>query len=148
MISYAGCSFEKTPFKQKGNEILDTRNGNTWTRCPIGQEWNEKKGCLGEMRLMNLEEAKAYATSLQLGWRVPSIEELATLVDKRCKSPVVNERLFGKVQETGEGANFLSQTLYFEGDGTLRSLYYTIDFMQGDVDAHTKGFVGAVRLVR
>ena len=64
MISYAGCSFEKTPFKQKGNEILDTRNGNTWTRCPIGQEWNEKKGCLGEMRLMNLDEAKAYATSL------------------------------------------------------------------------------------
>ena len=143
----AKCSFEQNRFSLKNDEVVD-KQGRIWSRCPIGQTWQKNKGCVGQMRLMNLEEAKAYASSLKQGWRLPSIEELASLVEKRCQMPELNEKVFGVVQETGEGANFLSDTLYMEGDERMPSLYYTIDFMRGEVDAHTQGFVGAVRLVR
>jgi len=106
------------------------------------------KGCVGEIKLIRRKEAEAYARSLGNGWRVPSVDELLSLVDERCKTPVINSALFGKLHDTGEGANYLTSSVYLEGDDVIPTLFYTIDFMNGVVDAHTKSYMGAVRLVR
>ena len=147
-LGWAECVISQTRFVKKGNEVKDTKTTLIWQRCPVGQTWVEKKGCIGIMRLMNLQEATSYIQAQPLSWRIPTIEELGSLVEPSCKTPVLNATLFGKTEETGEGAIFLSTTLYLEGYESMPSLYYTIDFMRGDVDAHTKSFVGALRLVR
>lgn len=98
------------------------------------------------MRRVEVDEK---VRSLGEKWRLPTVDELLTLVDARCQNPVINTKIFGKVVDmTGEGANYLTASVYLEGDEVIPTLFYTIDLLNGGVDAHTKGFVGAVRLVR
>jgi len=145
----AECSFKTSTFIAKEGEVTDQKTGLIWQRCSLGQTWKKGKGCVGEVSLVHRKEAEEHAHTLGNGWRVPSIDELLTLVDKRCHSPMINTRYFGKVHNlTGEGANYLSASVYLEGDEVLPTLFYTIDVISGGVDAHTKSFVGAVRLVR
>ena len=144
----AECSFNSNTLIAKEGEVIDKKSGLIWKRCSLGQEWQKGKGCVGAIELIKRNEAEEYARSLGNGWRVPTVDELLTLVDKRCKTPVINSALFGKVHNTGEGANYLTSSLYLEGDEVMPTLFYTIDFIQGVVDAHTKSYMGAVRLVR
>lgn len=144
----AECSFKSATFIAKENEVVDKKSGLTWRRCSLGQTWQKGKGCVGEIELIKRKEAEERANSLGKGWRIPSIDELLTLVDKRCQTPVINTPLFGKLHDTGEGANYLSSSIHLEGDEVLPTLFYTINFIDGSVDAHTKGYMGAVRLVR
>ena len=145
----AECSFNSNTLIAKEGEVRDTKTGLIWRRCSLGEEWQKGKGCVGEIELMKRSEAEERVRLLGNNWRLPSIDELLTLVEKRCKSPMINTKFFGKVYDiTGEGANYLSASIYLEGDEVLPTLFYMIDFMNGGVDAHTKSFVGAVRLVR
>lgn len=144
----AKCSFNTSSFTAKEGEVIDTKSKLIWKRCSFGEEWQKGKGCVGEIKLIRRTEAEAYARSLGNGWRVPSVDELLSLVDERCKTPVINSALFGKLHDTGEGANYLTSSVYLEGDDVIPTLFYTIDFMNGVVDAHTKSYSGAVRLVR
>lgn len=147
---FADCLLsDQRPFIAKGNEVVDTQTKRIWRRCPLGQTWQAKKGCIGHIERLNHKEAEAKIRALGQGWRLPSMDELMSLVEKRCKSPMINEALFGKMRDmTDEGTNYLSQTVYMQGDGAMPTLFYTIDFVTGNVDAHTKSFSGAVRLVR
>ena len=144
----AECSFKTATFIAKEDEVVDKKSGLIWCRCSLGQEWHKGKGCVGEIELIKRKEAEERANTLGKGWRIPSIDELLTLVDKRCQTPVINVTLFGKLYDTGEGANYLSSSIHLEGDEVLPTLFYTINFIDGSVDAHTKEYRGAVRLVR
>ena len=145
----AECSLNSPTFIAKEGEVTDTKTGLIWSRCSLGQVWQKGKGCVGEVELLRRSEAEERVRSLGKNWRLPSIDELQTLIEPRCKSPMINAKVFGKVHDfTAEGANYLSASIYLEGDEVMPTLFYTIDFMNGGVDAHTKGFVGAVRLVR
>ena len=59
----------------------DLETGLIWMRCSVGQEWNGKT-CTGEAKAFNWEEAKAIRLEFAgyTDWRLPSIEELRTLV--------------------------------------------------------------------
>lgn len=144
----AECSFKTTTLIAKEGEVVDKKSGLIWRRCSLGQEWHKGKGCVGEIEFITRKEANERAHILGNGWRVPSIDELLTLVDERCTSPVINSTLFGKLHDTGEGANYLSTSIYLEGDEVMPTLFHTLNFIDGSVDAHTKGYMGAVRLVR
>ncbi len=145
----ADCSMPSRTLIANGNEVTDTKTGLIWSRCTLGQVWKKGKGCVGKIEFLKRKEAEALARSLGNGWRLPNIDELLTLVEKRCQSPMLNAKFFGKVQDmTQEGAHYLSASIYLEGDEVMPTLFYTIDFMNGSVDAHTRGFIGAVRLVR
>ncbi len=55
---------------------LDTKTGLLWQRCTYGERWNGT-GCSGEPQAMD------WQTAMQLknnGWRLPTIEELKTIV--------------------------------------------------------------------
>ena len=144
----AECTFKTSTLIAKEGEVVDKKSGLIWRRCSLGQEWQKGKGCVGEIELLKRKEAEERANSLGKGWRIPSIDELLTLVDERCKSPVINTSLFGKPHDTGEGANYISTSISLEGDEVMPTLFYTINFLDGSVDAHTKGYMGAVLLVR
>ncbi|AHJ13571.1 Lcl C-terminal domain-containing protein [Sulfurospirillum multivorans] len=145
----AECSLSSNALIARKGEVTDTKTGLIWSRCSLGQVWHKSKGCVGDVELLRRNEAEERVRSLGTKWRLPSIDELLTLVEPRCKSPMINAKFFGKVYNfTGEGAIYLSSSIYLEGDEVMPTLFYTIDLMNGGVDAHTKSFVGAVRLVR
>jgi hypothetical protein len=74
-----------------GGEVYDKKTDLTWARCSVGQHWREAIGCVGAVRTMTWDEALQQSGS---GWRVPTEEELVTLVSPSCKSPALNDEAF------------------------------------------------------
>lgn len=138
---------ESTPasrFVLNGGEAYDPQTKLTWNRCSVGTTWTNDAGCIGEVKLLGLDKAKQFAQELGGGWRVPTIEELYSIVEQGCFNPTINSTVFPAVTNVGEGAPYWSDTPVEE----IPSLVYFVDFIDGAVDGHSKGFPLAVRLVR
>tara|TARA_B100000780_G_scaffold274932_2_gene240710 strand:- start:389 stop:775 length:387 start_codon:yes stop_codon:yes gene_type:complete len=75
----------------------DPVTGLIWYRCGVGQTWTEGQ-CQAAPALMPYDVAKNWAASLELAgyndWRVPTIDEMDSLVETECKSPFINTRVF------------------------------------------------------
>lgn len=63
----------------QGAEVKDTKTGLVWQRCSVGQAWTGGT-CSGSAKEFNFSQAQALAGG---GWRVPSKEELISLVDRQ-----------------------------------------------------------------
>jgi len=124
-------------------EATDKSTHLVWSRCSVGTHW-EKGRCIGDVKLMRLDEAKEYARKLGGGWRVPTIKELYGLAEEICRDQGRKSGVFPDIKDFGEGAAYWSITAVED----IPSLYYYVDFLSGDVDGHSKGFSLAVRLVR
>ena len=74
-----------------GGEVYDKKTDLTWARCSVGQRWREGIGCVGAVHTMTWEEAIQQGGS---GWRVPTEEELVTLVSPSCENPALNDEAF------------------------------------------------------
>lgn len=75
-----------------GGEVYDSETGLTWARCSVGMRWVEGKGCVGVARLSTWGQASGAVWPD--GWRLPSPEELETLVARNCRNPSIDERMF------------------------------------------------------
>jgi hypothetical protein len=69
----------------------------TWMRCSLGQLW-EVDTCVGDASELNwqqaLQTAHGYEFANKKGWRLPNIKELATITERSCVRPAINEELF------------------------------------------------------
>lgn len=84
-----------------GDEVTDTHTGLTWRRCSEGQNWNTStQSCDGTPSNMTHEQAMAHAQAQEGGWRVPSVKELQTLVDRACRNPAIDSNLFPSTAAT------------------------------------------------
>lgn len=126
------------------DEAFDKTTGLVWRRCSEGTSWRNSAGCIGSAKLMSLDEAKSLATQFGNGWRVPTIDELYSIVEKNCRQPAIDPVVFPGVQDQGEGAPYWSSTKVED----IPMLVYYVEFMDGTVDAHSDGFALAVRFVR
>jgi hypothetical protein len=128
-------------------EAHDKKTGLIWNRCSVGMHWKNGKGCLGERQFLNLEEATKIAKSAGNGWRLPSVDELVSIVDDKCGTPATDVVVFPDIGPFEE-----MESPYWTNSsaevGTGLGLTYFVDFRTGIVDAHTKGFSQAVRLVK
>jgi Protein of unknown function (DUF1566) len=147
--SIAGCygrteTRSQTRFVLRAGEALDTKTGLIWQRCSLGMTWDTKRGCLGEMLSVGLDEAIKKARELGGNWRVPSGPELESLIDRSCGGPVVDVSVFPDIakDEDGEADYWTTNPV-----GTA-NLYYFFDFVTGQADGHTRGFQLSARLVR
>ncbi|MBR9882955.1 MAG: DUF1566 domain-containing protein [Oceanospirillales bacterium] len=125
-------------------EAYDKETHLTWQRCSVGTTWKSGAGCIGQPKLMSLKDAKRFAEQVGEGWRVPTIDELYSLVEQEYDDPAINSVVFPNVKESSEGAPYWTVTPIDE----MPMLIYFVDFMTGRVDGHTEGFSLAVRLVR
>ena len=80
-----------------GTAIIDTRSKLAWARCVEGMFWNGKT-CSGQRRLLDRAEATAVAQARakaeETRWRLPRVNELRRLVDKKANPPGIPPRLF------------------------------------------------------
>ncbi len=121
----------------KGATAFDKKTKLTWQRCSVGQTWQEGMGCLGAVQGLTLLQAKLLE---QDGWRLPTIEELKTLVSPNCARPAINDEVFPGMDV---------QNLYYWSSTSPREaeLDY-LNFEAGTVSADGDEEPYSVRLVR
>lgn len=78
-----------------GSEVRDGRLA--WRRCAEGMSWSGS-ACTGTASALTWEQAQQRAKSLAaasgLDWRLPTVKELASLVDDRRADPAIDTALF------------------------------------------------------
>ncbi|WP_395340760.1 DUF1566 domain-containing protein [Ningiella sp. W23] len=79
------------------NEVAHIPTGLVFTRCAIGQKW-ENDQCVGVASLMTWQEALNTSLGFELNqsknWRLPNIKELSVIVERSCVRPSVNTEIF------------------------------------------------------
>ncbi len=77
--------------------LTELSSGLTWQRCAVGQQW-DGSDCRGEAKQFDWHQAKEYAAMVSMQsesrWRVPTLTELATIVERQCERPRINSELF------------------------------------------------------
>lgn len=127
-------------FVIKGDTVYDKKTDLIWMRCSQGQRWKEDIGCVGVPQKFTFKDANAGWTN---GWRMPTKDELLTIVASYCSSPTIDDEIF---PDTDSGDYWTSSK-----DG---SYCWVVDFRDGRA-SHYFGFSFdycdfdyAVRLVR
>lgn len=117
----------------------DGTTGLTWNRCGDGQTWDGST-CAGEATLHDWREAMALdRPSGEGGWRLPTLDELASIVDKACADPSVDPGVF---PATPSGLFWSSTT-----DANADYAWY-VHFRDGHASKAHKYRGGYVRRVR
>lgn len=92
---------ETTPsdnFVSNGNgTVTDLTTGLMWMTCSVGQSFVNNR-CTGDAAELTWQQALQFAHGFQFagfdGWRLPNVKELATLTERNCVRPAINETLF------------------------------------------------------
>jgi Protein of unknown function (DUF1566) len=142
-LTHAACDPGKpdsrptSQYVLKGGTAFDKRTHLTWQRCSAGQSWQDGKGCVGAVQGLTRLQAELLEKD---GWRLPTIEELETLVSPSCTHPAINEVVFPGMD---------LQSLYYWSKTSPRpaSLDY-LNFETGTVSADGDDEPYSVRLVR
>ncbi len=128
--------------------VLDTKTGLTWARCPLGMPWDNNH-CQNVPDHMNLSDARSKIIELNkrqdgyIGfrdWRLPTLEELNTLVEPKCYEPAINREIFPNTPSTG----FWSST----PDKYSRQGAWLVYFRNGSQYMGNQGYEWAIRPVR
>ena len=86
-------------FFEQGQFIKDIQNSVLWLRCSVGQVWSsETKSCTGNVVKLNQAEIEAAITQaneqLSGTWRLPTLNELESLVCSSCTPAKVQNKYF------------------------------------------------------
>nr|WP_320134108.1 DUF1566 domain-containing protein [uncultured Holophaga sp.] len=123
-----------------GSEVRDKETGLVWQRCTYGRHWVKGKGSLGRAETLN------WASALEAGrdgWRLPTKEELETLVNTAGGQELFNRKVFPDVGLDGTWW-YWSSTPYPKDAAGAWGVHFK-DGRSGYAFPHKRG---AVRLVR
>ena len=81
------CHASSSSFYPKEHIVIDLSKNIEWLRCSVGQQWSGST-CVGETMLMNhqviMQAIEIADQQLGPAWRLPTLEELYSLVCKKC----------------------------------------------------------------
>lgn len=124
-----------------GAVVLDRQTGLQWMRCSVGQMLVDDF-CAGLANRYTWDQAKALESDLagNRNWRLPTVEELQTLVQYQIFNPAIDPRAFPNTPP----ANFWSAS-----EAAYDAFYaWTIHFANGFSNWRHKRQRFEVRLVR
>jgi len=126
--------------------VSDSQTGLMWTKCPGGLTGNDCS--VGTETLYTLSDALRTAKNINDGggfagytdWRVPNINELASLVEHQCVQPAINLNVFPAT---------LPASKYWSSSHSVNDQNWFLDFRLGAVNIFTNSEnTLSVRLVR
>jgi hypothetical protein len=132
---------EKAKFHDNGNgTATDVTTGLTWMRCALGQTWDGFKG-IGDPYLLTREDALSIRHTFAGfdDWRLPSIGELNSIVDRTKKNPCANTDIFASMVM----GKYISVPLI-----RIKNNFCFINFVNGDINFNSLDSSGISRLVR
>ncbi|MCR9143966.1 MAG: DUF1566 domain-containing protein [bacterium] len=122
--------------------IYDRNAGRVWQKCAPGQTF-ELCNCRGpntnRRAAMNWQTAGQYCSSLKQGgrrWRLPTIDELQTIIDRKAPGVYINQTLF----RSGGDHRYWSGSEY----GAGRRMIYDFRLGEGDMVDDIRGRVRCV----
>ena len=115
-------------FIARQHTVKDLQSGTTWLRCSVGQAWDpELDSCTGDIVKLDHAQIK-YSISeakRQLGgnWRLPTRQELESLVCEECPAPKINSKYFPNI----------SPEAYWSGEKNAfnSKMFWSVNFMTG-----------------
>jgi hypothetical protein len=119
-----------------GNQVYDRKTELTWQRCSVGQQ-ARGAACAGAVKQITWDEAKA---AEKTGWRLPTKDELATLISPTCKDPAMNAEAFPNLDK--------DKLWYWTSTVNGDFLAWLVNFADGSSTSFDRTDIGAVRLVR
>ena len=122
-----------------GQEVTDTQAKLVWQRCAVGQKWDGTT-CAGKATKITLDKAKEMGAAMSPALRLPTKEELVSIVDKSQKKPAID-----KVAFPGTPAAIFWST---RPDASNALDAWLVDFKNGRVFGNTHKAKYMVRLVR
>lgn len=140
-LAILGCSAVVTAAEPRlvpsadGTEVTDTSTGLVWRRCSAGQTYSQGT-CIGSAGTYTHEGALAYART-QVGWRLPSVKELASIVDDQRRLPSIDPSAFPA-----------TSVQYYWSSSSDGSISWSVDFHAGYVFPTGRDNLHFVRLVR
>jgi hypothetical protein len=142
---FAQCNkVDSSRFTIMGDKVFDKKTKLTWMRCSVGSKWKDNIACNQTPNTMSFYEVKDIEKNLKNGWRIPTIEELITIFNNKCKKNAINSAIFPDIKLLENFAPYWSATSVKE----VPSLIYYIDFIDKKLDAHSKGYSMFLRLVK
>jgi hypothetical protein len=144
----------RSRFELHGDTVYDTKTKLTWARCSVGQQWQEDKGCVGEVQRIQFPAAMELQKD---HWRLPTKDELGTLIDApaliNIKKLSLDEISVVKRQKPTIDVDAfpgMSDTLlsYWSSTTADDNMVWTVYFGDGSVGQSHLSAPYAVRLVR
>ena len=127
-------------FSDKGDgTVRDKQSGLTWQKCSVGQN---SLTCLGRASTPTWTAALTACSGLSLAgktWRLPSIKELATIVDSTVATPSIESAFF---PSTDSNDYWSSSTTASGNTGA-----WTVGFNEGNISWNGKTANNRVRCV-
>lgn len=127
--------------------VTEMLTGLTWMRCALGQQWDGTT-CKGAAIILSWPQAEDYIEQLNnnggyasfTDWRMPKLNELATISELRCGPPRINTMVFPNAQPEA----------FWTKNATPGNAQYAYIFSFGNigVDSSPKTAAHYVRLVR
>ena len=115
-------------FFEEGRFVRDVRNNVTWYRCTLGQVWNsDTETCYGKTVRLSQDEIiiAVQQAEQQLGgqWRLPTKDELESLICVECDPPKIREKYFPNIEREA----------YWSGTKNRWNgrMYWSVNFMTG-----------------
>jgi hypothetical protein len=106
LVRGLACSFDTPPTNDftdhNDGTVTHTKTGLMWQRCVIGQTWTGAM-CDGSPSTMNYETAIKQTSTLgnYNDWRLPTLNELKTIVEYKSYSRANNTTIFPNAQSVG-----------------------------------------------
>jgi hypothetical protein len=126
-----------------GQEVTDAKTGLIWRRCPESMTASSLN-CTGTASVFTheaaLTRASTQATATGVAWRLPSVQELSSIVDLSVRTPAIDIVAFPDTMSSG----FWSSSPYMRNALSA----WEVDFFDGAVDFTSRGGTSRVRLVR
>ena len=133
--SYSTVAFESDA---ANNVVNDAWTGLQWRRCQEGRTWTGSQ-CLGYTTTFTHEAALAHSRN-KIGWRLPNVKELGSLLDLNLSSLRIDEIAF----PAPANRSWTSSA----DEGTAYEAWY-VDFSSYiPVDHDNRTYTKAIRLVR